>query len=204
MDETTYRARLDSQDWGDVHARLLEFALARCGKKHESLADDLAQQAIARVYAYDSKWDPEQEPDLVRYLMSVVNSLLWNHRTSHATQRSASLTEDSVRRAAERVADPSAFSEDAAVEHDLFSRRLALLRERMADDPHALALLAALEQGLEPPAIRASTGWPASKLLAVRRRVLRAAGLVARDLGGSTDEPIDIEDEASTEEEEVA
>lgn len=189
MDETTYRARLDEQDWGEVHARLLDFAAHRCGKKNEAQAKDLAQQAIARVFAYDSKWDPEREPDLVRYLMSVVNSLLWNERTSHATRRRASLADPKTRRAAEGVVDPRAFSEDAAAEQDLFARRLSLLRERMADDADVRALLDCLERGLDSPAeIRGATGWSANTLLAVRRRMQRAAALVARDLGGTSDE----------------
>jgi DNA-directed RNA polymerase specialized sigma24 family protein len=189
MDETTYRARLDEQDWGELHARLLDFAEHRCGPKRLALAKDLAQQAILRVYAYDSTWDPEKEPDLLRYLMGVVNSLLWNERTSYAARKVASVGDDATRRAAERVADERGWSADTAAGHDLLSRRLSLLRERMADDPNVLGLLGALEQGLETPEeIRAATGCSAHTLLAVRRRMLRAAALVARDLGGADDE----------------
>ncbi len=84
MDERSYRALLDRQNWGDVHARLLDFAEARSGKRAKAQAKDLVQTAIMRVFARDSKWDPEKEPELLRYLMSVVNTLRWNERTSAA------------------------------------------------------------------------------------------------------------------------
>jgi DNA-directed RNA polymerase specialized sigma24 family protein len=204
MDEKTYRARLDAQDWGDVHARLLDFAGHRCGKRNKAQAQDLAQQAIARVYAYDSKWDPEKEPDLVRYLMSVVNSLLWNERTSHAAQKSVSIEQKKTQRAAMQVADPQAWNADTAAENDLFNRRLTLLRERMADDAHVLTLIDCTSRGLDSPdEIRAATGWSANTLLAVRRRMQRAAALVARDIGGDLDESAgNAQDEDSDEEEE--
>jgi DNA-directed RNA polymerase specialized sigma24 family protein len=206
MDETSYRALLDAQDWADAHARLLDFALSRCGKKATAQAKDLAQTAIARVFAHDSTWDPQKEPDLVRYLMSVVNSLLANERRSHAAQKNVSMEKNvKTRRAAERVTDAQAWSEDAAVEHDLFARRLTLLKERVADDPNVLELLACMARRLDSAEdIRHATGWTSIKLRAVQRRMQRAAALVARDLGGSIAEPGENEDEDDDEEEEVA
>jgi len=73
-------------------------------------------------------------------------------------------------------------------------------------DPYALALIDAMERGLSSPdEIRAATKWSASTLLAVRRRMLRAAALVARDLGGTGSEDettgaFDVDDEGNEEE----
>jgi DNA-directed RNA polymerase specialized sigma24 family protein len=189
MDERSYRALLDRQDWGDVQARLLDFAEARCGKKAKAQAKDLVQGAILRVYAFDSTWEPEKEPDLVRYLMSVVNSLRANEQTSSASKTGISLSTRKGERAAGRVSDPQAWNERVAVETDLLTRRLTLLRERMADDPGVLQYLDCLARGEEAAEdVRASTGWSEEKVNAVRRRMLRAAALVARDLGGADDE----------------
>lgn len=197
MDENPIRSLLEKQDWGDIHARVLDFATYRVGDKTSNArAEDLTQAAIARVYAYDSKWDPAKEPDLTRFLMSVVNSLLANERTSAREQRNVSFSDPKsptarrALRAAQRVSDPRAHSEAEHVDHDLLARRLTLLGERFAGDPQALEYLALLQSGEDSPAeIRAATGWSAETVMNVRRRVLRGAALVARDLGGASDEP---------------
>jgi hypothetical protein len=189
MDEKSYRTLLDRQDWGDIHARLLDFALARCGKHGRAQAKDLAQSAIMRVYAYDSKWDPAKEPELLRYLMSVVNSLLANERTSYAARKNVTMHAGKGKRAAALAADEQAWGEKAAVEEDLVSRRLALLGERMQGDAPVLQYLECLARRTESTeAVRAATGWSLLTLKAVRRRMLRAAALVARDLGGTEEE----------------
>jgi hypothetical protein len=121
--------------------------------------------------------------------MSVVNSLRANERTSAAAQRNVSTSRPKAQRAAEAVPDAGAFSETSAAETDLFTRRLTLLRARMKDDPNVLQYLDCLASGEESaPEVCAKTGWTKEKLNAVRRRMLRAAALVARELGGADDE----------------
>ncbi len=59
----------------------------------------------------------------------------------------------------------------------------------MADDPNVLQFLACLAAGRESAAdICEALSWSKEKHNAVRRRMLRAAALVARDLGGADDE----------------
>jgi DNA-directed RNA polymerase specialized sigma24 family protein len=195
MDPKNVRALLDAQDWGDVYSRLFDFALKRCTTKTKvpqeirAEAKDLAQEAITRVFAYDSKWDPEKEPDLTRYLMSVVNSLRANERTSAASQRNISLGRKRTKAAAEAVADTHALPEEVVVNTDLFARRIELLNERLVGDADALRLFELMTSGLDKPAdLRKATKWSANELMAVRRRVLRAAATVARDIGGGEHE----------------
>jgi DNA-directed RNA polymerase specialized sigma24 family protein len=193
-DDNPIRHLLDQQDWGDLYARLLDFATHRCPKS-PALAKDLTQEAIARVFSYQSKWDPQKEPDLLRYLMSVVNTLRSNERTSAAALRTKSTTDRPVKRAAEAVADPNAFSEAKVADHDLFSRRLTLLAERLVGDPEAHRLLELAVDGVDTPAeIRRITGWSAETVMSGRRRMLRAAAKVAQDLG-SQDDPRDATDD---------
>jgi DNA-directed RNA polymerase specialized sigma24 family protein len=193
MDDRSYRALLDRQNWGDIHARLLDFAEARSGGKRgkaKALALDLVQEAILRVYSSQSRWDPEKEPQILGYLMSVVNTLRWGEKIRHDVSKTVSTEGRKGKRAADQVADPNAFSESSAAESDLRARQYALLRERMADDPHVLQFLDCLVTGKESAAeICAATGWSKERHNAVRRRMLRAAALVARDLGGADDEP---------------
>jgi DNA-directed RNA polymerase specialized sigma24 family protein len=189
MDDRSYRALLDRQNWGEIHARLLDFAEGRSGKRAKAQAKDLVQSAILRVYTSQSKWEPEKEPELLRYLMSVVNTERWGERVSHDVQKTVSTTDRKAQRAAEAVPDAAAFSETSAAETDFFVRRLTLLRARMADDPNVLQYLDCLAAGDESASeVGAATGWPEKKINAVRRRMLRAAALVARDLGDADDE----------------
>jgi RNA polymerase sigma factor (sigma-70 family) len=41
-------------------------------------AGSIANEAIARVLQGARRWDPEAEPDLLRYLKSVVKSIVWD------------------------------------------------------------------------------------------------------------------------------
>src|SRR5690349_3411930 len=122
MDQSPLRPHLDRQDWGEIYLRLYDFAEHRC--KSASQAKDLAQEAIGRVFAYDSGWDPAKEPNVLRYLMSVVNSLLANERRSHAATRTSSLEDPRAARAARaalRVPDPRAPSENQIADQDLLT-----------------------------------------------------------------------------------
>ena len=189
MDDRSYRALLDRQNWADIHARLLDFAEARSGGKRakaKAQANDLAQEAVLRVYSSQSRWDPEKEPELLAYLMSVVNTVRWGERVSHDVAKTVSTADRKTARAAARVADPTAFSESSAVSSDLRARQYALLRERMADDPNGLQFLDCVADGKESAEdIGKALDWTKEKHNAVRRRTLRAAALVARDLGGA-------------------
>jgi hypothetical protein len=213
MDRDPIGEALEQQDWGDVYARLFDFALKRCGAHAKAQAKDLAQEAIARVWARNVPWDPVKEPDLVRRLMHVVDSLRANERSSYAARNTRTMHDKAGKAAVASVADPQAWSEGRAVEENLLARRLELLRERMVDDPKVLALLDLLEREVDAPdEIRKETRWSANELLAVRRRMLRAAAQVARDVGGAMDgeEPLDAgaaherDEDESDDDEEVA
>jgi hypothetical protein len=108
----------------------------------------------------------------------------------------------SVRRAAEAVSDPQAFSVERVEDYDLLARRMTLLAERLAGDDDALALLGHLAHGHDTPGDLARvTGWPASTVARVRARVLYAASKVARDLGGDCDAALMNTQEDSDEDE---
>jgi DNA-directed RNA polymerase specialized sigma24 family protein len=202
MEEDRIRERLDAQDWGEIHLRLKDFAIHRCGKRGTAQAEDLVQAAITRLYAFDSKWDPEKEPDVLRTLMSIVNGLLRNERTSAAARTTRSLSSPSAKRAAANVPDASR-PDDHVADTDLLTRRLALLHDRCADDPPVLRMVSLMTAGLDSPAeIRAATGWTAAEFAATRRRMLRSAARVARDLGCDFEEGRLHEDGADDDDEE--
>ena len=187
VEDDALRKKLDEKKWPDLYARLVDYATHRCRSKTQG--KDLAQSAIARVYAYDSKWDPEKEPLLLRYLMSVVNTLASNERTSAAAQRNVSMENAHVRVRAERVRDESAITEARAVDGDLFARRLALLKTRIADDAQATRVLELALEGADSPAeIAAETGWTAKVVTSARLRMQRHAARVAAELEATDEE----------------
>jgi DNA-directed RNA polymerase specialized sigma24 family protein len=184
MAKDPLRERLDAQKWGDIYPRLVDFATHRSGSK--ARGEDLAHQAIARVYAYDSKWDPEKEPKLLRYLMSVVNSVLANERKSAAERKNLSMEAHPKRLA--KMKDERAPSADRIVDNDLYARRIALLQQMLAKDAEATLLLELTLVGHDTPADQVrETGWLEARVLAARKRMHRAAEMAARELPG--DEP---------------
>ena len=79
MDERSYRALLDAQDWGDIHARLLDFAEHRCGKKSKAQAKDLTEAALNQVRKHLKKaygFDLTQQipaPQMLHYLSGMIH-----------------------------------------------------------------------------------------------------------------------------------
>ncbi len=180
-------------EWLVHRERLVKFAFYRT-RSHER-ADDLTQEAMRRVVDDNwEPWDPTTHPDIVRYMMSIVNRLIANKRTEAATHREIAMSsaEKSSRaeRRAEREADrmPAAqrSPEEAVVAADLASRRITMLRARLAERNDTLALLC-LErfmQGIDKPAeLALALGTTIAEAIKARDRVFYQAERVARDLG---------------------
>lgn len=173
------RDKLRQQDWNDLYLRLYTFAKRRTQSTDD--ARDLAQSAITRLFAFDSKWDPQKQPDVFSFLTSVVNSLAYNAR-KNAASRNLSIDDGAAgQEMAARLADPNLTPEDAQSIHDIYARRLERLRARLADDPDAARLLELTLEGADKPAeLKRVTGMSDDKLQAVRKRMQRAALHVAR------------------------
>src|SRR5690349_15783300 len=74
--DAIFKAMTPAQ-WGRVRVDLLNFALARGQSK--ARANDLAQEALLRVLdARWEPWDPDAQPDLTRFLMSIINRQITN------------------------------------------------------------------------------------------------------------------------------
>jgi hypothetical protein len=190
FDVAARRARIDDAirgvDWSRIHARLLAFAFARCRSRER--AEDLAQGAIRCVLdpAY-AEWDPQAQPNLVRFLGSIVNRNLWNERQSARSKRDVALDDES----SARLPDARGFSETAAADRDRCARGIALLRVRLQtkNDALALAVLDAVIDGAETPAaIAAELGRSVDEIVFARRRLHRAAADVTRTLSATPEE----------------
>ena len=75
--------------------RLTRYAFVLLGKKSWAIAEEIAQEAIARALdpAYAS-WDPERHPDLFDFLGSVAGGLAANHRRKAGRARLVPIRED--------------------------------------------------------------------------------------------------------------
>jgi DNA-directed RNA polymerase specialized sigma24 family protein len=184
MKEDRLHAELAKQDWKDIHARVMKYALNR-GATYAD-AEDFTQRAIERVFAFDSEWDPENHPVLAMYLMGLVKTMLRDERRRvrriayhdhHADEDDEGFAEHE---------DPRAISGATVEENDLYVRRLALLRARLEkrDDPDAIRVLELwVDEGVElPTEIGEATGWPSARVSRARDRMQRAALEVAREL----------------------
>lgn len=72
---------LNEQDWSEIYKRTTAFALARIRPQSQatlSTAEEIAQEAIGRLFDANYKqWDPAREP-LLDHLRSVVNGIAHN------------------------------------------------------------------------------------------------------------------------------
>lgn len=183
MDRDRIGDLLAEQDWGDIQARLVKFARTRGAPA--DLAEDKAQEAIERVFAFNSEWDPERG-ELLPFLMSVVRMLLFKER--RAGKRFVHHDHHAEEEEGEREhADPRAVGPERIEQADLHERRIVLLRARLErrGEKEALVVLDLALEGKDKPAdIREATGWSDADVEKFRLRMQRAALQVAEDLAG--------------------
>ncbi|HEY2514619.1 MAG TPA: sigma factor [Polyangiaceae bacterium] len=173
------QALLDDVNWIAFRFTLANYAFGRCHDR--KMADDLAQEAIRRLWEPTSAWDPSVEPDLLAYAMGTVNSILWGERT-RAEAKNVPLDTSGADGAFE-PADPRGMTEERLADVDLAARRLNLLRTRLAHDPEAMQIVELTLEGLDTPFDqRTRMGLSEAEILAARKRVQRAAAAVARDV----------------------
>ena len=77
--------RLNSQDWEEIIPKLTAFVILKVRRGSISnsvelpngfLPEDIALEAIKRVYEGKRNWDYEKEPEFLNFLRGVVNSIL--------------------------------------------------------------------------------------------------------------------------------
>ena len=83
--------QLRNQDWETIYPALVRYAQSRVSRLSWNTKDgdppsgldasDIAREAISKVFSGDRNWDCRTEPDLLRFLWSIVNSL-----TSHLVE----------------------------------------------------------------------------------------------------------------------
>lgn len=196
---------LASQDWADLARRLTRYAHVRLRGRSWETAEELAQEAIARLLdpAYAS-WDRERHPDLFDALGYIVNGLVSNYRQRKATRAHHVTLRDDIDEADddaprdprsdpdddEHAPPPDAVvlrGEDPAEEspagHRGAEAAMAALRARLVGDALGLGLLDQIQQGEGRPLAQAKAlGVTVAEVYTAKRRLMHHARLVARDL----------------------
>jgi len=189
--------RLREQPWEEIILKLDAYALYKARKKYWPSASrdghvllggcspqDVVREAIRRVFEGSRKWDPEKEPDLLKYLKGVVDSIL------SAMVNSAENREIRVPSSYEE-SDPADYEDgrnrshavesgglhqrspsprEYAERNDLFDRILAVV----AGDEDLESLVLCLAEGYESRAdIAEQLGVTASEVTNMKKRLVR-------------------------------
>lgn len=143
---------LDAHNWKESILKLTAYAVSLCGILNSAgrltqglEPEDLVMEAIEKVYRGDRRWDPEKDPDLHRYLMSVVKSILSNTLTLSETHILSGLLTEKEEALPDVYADP---------EEELYVRQLdQAITAAMRGDPGLCLVCKALKDGLRPAEI---------------------------------------------------
>jgi RNA polymerase sigma factor (sigma-70 family) len=84
---------LDRHKWNESIVKLTAYVVSLCWLKRIILpkgleAEDIVMEAIEKIYTGERTWDHNNDPDLHRFLMSVVKSILSNKITSKEARTS--------------------------------------------------------------------------------------------------------------------
>lgn len=201
MGKDTVLDRLEAADWKDISLRLAHFAVWRASLYKWNSGDtgllprgktpeDVACEAIEKVWNGTRNWDPEIYPDLLKHLMKIVESDI-SHLFKSADHRKRARAALS-RKTPEGEEDPDpdqSFLENAAIDLStpealLVSDEEEQLRERIRNDFYSLvegdddleSVLLCFEEGIfKPEAIAVETGLDKKKVYNLKKKLLRRA-----------------------------
>jgi len=142
---------LNTQDWPSIILKLYAHSLFRLkwfgltgetrlqGRQYK----DFAHEAVTLLYEGKRVWNPAHEPDLVRYLKSIINSLISNLLKSKENKRmtDADLTEE--------INDTMLF--DDMFQQKLINKDLMdQIEDTLLDDPDMWLVFTDLARGMTP------------------------------------------------------
>lgn len=90
---------LDRHNWGDSIIKLTAYVVSLCRLQPLPSGlepEDVVMEAIEKVYTGERNWNPQQESDLHRYMLSVVTSIVSNIRTRKESVYTATMNEEEL------------------------------------------------------------------------------------------------------------
>jgi RNA polymerase sigma factor (sigma-70 family) len=174
--------QIDQEEWGDIYLELLDFARDKAkgldfvkGGGELPLGttpDDLAQEAIHRLFDGRRKWNPEQDPDLCDYLKSVVSSL------QSALLEKAGYQRDSGNAVEEHVEISS--SENSEF-NDCLDALESIINESAAGDDDLQIVKMGMEDGMKSAEIAEVLGIEVGRVYDLSRKLKRRVRSRMRD-----------------------
>ncbi len=207
MENDTVLKLLEAADWNDIIFRLTHYAFWRAsrytwrpGKSDQLLGgktpEDIACEAMKKVWNGTRDWDPDKYPDLLKHLMWIVDSDMEHLYSSMEHKKTGNLPkfrpdDDSPADFSEIPSDPSSpvHAYSPTPEEDLVNREEKALEEKLKKKLYDLVmgdedlemLLLCFEEGIDKPEIiAAETGWDVSKVYNLKRKLLRKAKKINR------------------------
>jgi DNA-directed RNA polymerase specialized sigma24 family protein len=180
MDDSV-RNKLDNHSWEESITKLMGYAKLQIdlqkmkGRKFpvDRNIEDVVYEAIEKVYSEDRKWNPQEEPDLHRFLLSTVKSVIDN----------TVKLQDSKKR--ETVGDYDDFylpTEDHTVENIDFIRLEQLIAEALKEDPLLCLVYKAVKDGLKPKEIAEEYNIDIKKVYSAKRQLCREVESIIRKM----------------------
>lgn len=142
---------LKAQDWPAIMVKLYSHAIFRLrwfGIKSEIRLQgreykDFAHEAVTLIYEGKRVWDPQKEPDIIKYLKKVINSLISNLLKSeeNKTMTDVDLTDE---------------MNDALLFDNMFQQKLinqdlmSQIEDTLLDDPDMWLVFTDLAIGMTP------------------------------------------------------
>ena len=163
MTDSDRLGRLHKQDWKVIILRLTAHAAYKVerlrwqtGKKDlpgGRQVKDLAMEAIKMVWTGERKWNPDKQPDLLKHLKSIVNSVV-SHLVESAEHTQRDILKEELEEGAFDPPDDSAASPlDEVIAANVFGK----LRSEVKSDEDLELVLYCIEEGMSKPSDIADT-----------------------------------------------
>lgn len=194
MEKDSVLKLLEVADWKDIILRLTHFALYRARfyswgfwKSDQLLGgktpEDIACEAITKVWDGTRNWDPDKYPNLLTHLMWIVKSDMGHLASSMERQTTSRMLDTKDGEEIEYTNPSSSIQEDIPTPEDiLVIREQRGLEEKLKNEIYAMVkgdedlemLLLCFEEGIEKPEmIAVQTGWDILKVYSLNRKLLR-------------------------------
>lgn len=160
---------LDSYDWKNTIIQLAAYSVNLCRIKNIQLPkglepEDLTMDAIQKVYLGERKWNPDTDPDLFKYLKSVVKSILDNEIKS----------KDGQVVKIEEQSEEYIIRVENYIEEEIYCKQLdQQISFNMRGDPELCLVYKAIKDGLKPGDIAKEYAIPINLVRNTLKRLLR-------------------------------
>lgn len=178
--------QLSSQKWEIIYPKLTHYAALLTKKLYWKTGnadlpkgfqpDDLAKEAIASVYRGKRRWDYKKDPDLLKYLKSIIRSKV-NHLIESAEHKRLQILdyrseENAPLEPIDMQASTNPDALNILIEKDL-REQLWEIAEKKNDENMQYILLCLLEKGMKGEEISDETKIPLNEVNNILKKIRR-------------------------------